>query len=442
MRAEIYCIELPTDKYSAIVNQESLIEFLRSSKIVYGIHDHVIQSIADQKVKKEDFPIIIAEGHYPTNGEDGKIVYHFKKKLDIDRDSNWHFRDVMRIPSVKEGDQLATVIPPTSGEDGSDIFGNVIKAKRGREKKLRAGSNVEFQEKDQTYYATADGQVVIRRNQIIVDPVYEIYDDLSMKTGNLDFVGTVIIRGNVPSGYTVKAEGDVRIYGLVEAATVIAGGSVYITEGLAGLKKGRVEADESVYISYVNQGIIHAKDSIYVENSIVHSDLHAEKNILCKNGSIIGGKVQAGEVIQAHSIGNRVYTKTFVVLGNHNFDDREEKKLLREKKQLEKTLEKLNLIGKKLNVATQDPQLKRMLVRQQRSKMKVIQKLNDLKMRLEKIEKQSQSDKEMSINIQNIIYPNVVIMYNKYEETIQRIHRHVKIKIDQNELVIQGLDES
>ncbi len=71
-------------------------------------------------------------------------------------------------------------------------------------------------------YANVNGQVSIIDNRIHVLDVYEVNESISMKIGNIDFPGKIVIRGDVPTGFTIKAEGDISIFGLVEAATIIA----------------------------------------------------------------------------------------------------------------------------------------------------------------------------------------------------------------------------
>src|SRR5699024_8636400 len=116
---------------------------------------------------------------------------------------------IMRIPSVKKGEKLATVVSPTAGIDGMNVYGQTVPAQQGRPSEMVAGKNVVYHNDHQAFYAIIEGQISINGHSIDVQPVYEVKESLSMKTGNLDFVGSIIIHGDVPTGYTVKAEGDV-----------------------------------------------------------------------------------------------------------------------------------------------------------------------------------------------------------------------------------------
>src|SRR5690625_1752307 len=213
---------------------------------------------------------------------------------------------------------------------------------------------------------------------IIVHPLYEVNETLSMKTGNLDFIGSIIIKGDVPTGYTVQAKGDIKIFGIVEAATIIAGGSVYVSEGLAGLQKGFIQAGENIHIGYINQGIMQTKNSIYVENSIIHSKVTANNEIFCHRGNIIGGSLSAGQMIEAKDIGNRLSTETNINLGVNQSVVEEMTNLEQEKKELTATLQQLLTIGERLKNTELNAKTRITLLRQRNSQLKITEKIKEI----------------------------------------------------------------
>ncbi|MBO6100931.1 MAG: DUF342 domain-containing protein, partial [Spirochaetaceae bacterium] len=40
-------------------------------------------------------------------------------------------------------------------------------------------------------------------------------ESVNIKTGNITFLGTVIVKGNVDDGFNVKASGNIEVYGTV-----------------------------------------------------------------------------------------------------------------------------------------------------------------------------------------------------------------------------------
>src|SRR5699024_9473342 len=142
---------------------------------------------------------------------------------------------------------------------------------------------------------------------------------------------SIVIHGNVPTGYTVKAKEDIKIFGIVEGATLLAGGSIFISEGMAGLGKGLLQAGKDIHIGYLNQGNISAGGSIHVENSIIHSKCDANEHLYLERGNIIGGSVSAAKSIEAKDIGNRMNTKTNIMFGMNESIHKKENELLEQK---------------------------------------------------------------------------------------------------------------
>lgn len=442
MKAEIDCTEAYRE-FNGEISTEQFQQFLMSKQVVYGIDYSIIPSIIKQD-SEVHFPLTIASGTQPEDGMDGYITYTYDKNVELKENSKtkaFDFRDIMRIPSVKENDEIAVETLPTKGKPGKNISGITIQPRPGTRKSVQAGKNVRYEENNHTYYATAEGQVSVQGRIIEVHDLFVVSDTLSMETGNVDFVGSVEIHGDVPTGYTVKAGGDIRIFGLVEAATIIAGGSVYISEGFAGLQKGKINAQADVHVSYVNQGFIQANGSIYVENSILHSICSAENTIICKRGDVIGGALKAGFNIQARDIGNRVQTKTKVIIHQDEQIYEKEAKLEEELKEVRTTINQLKLIGDKLekNAHLNDPKMRVTLLRQRSSMQQMMDQANNLQDEISYLQMNYFYDGEASINALHTLHGNVTIAFGKYERTTQKEYNHVQCRFNENEITLVPL---
>ncbi|MFB4167471.1 DUF342 domain-containing protein [Virgibacillus sp. JSM 102003] len=429
------------DKSELRLDRNEIIQFLHDNKITAGIDENALDTLLT--VNNSDiYPLLIAKGVSPEDGKDGKINYEFN--LDDNRTnktSNWNFRDVMRIPSVMEGQRLATLTLPTSGITGSDVFGRPIQARPGKASRLKSGENVVFREDDLSYYATIEGQISITERSIQVLSVFEVKEDLSMKQGNLDFVGSIIIKGDVPSGYTVKAKGDISIFGMVEAATIIAEGSVYISEGLSGLKKGFINAGENLRIGYINQGTVYAGNDIYAENSILHSNITAKQQVFCQRGNIIGGSISAGKLVEAKDIGNRLGTKTEIAFGFNKTTADREKKLLAKKEELQGTLSKLKTIEKKMvdQENSDTAKAKITLLRIKNSYQKAADQLEEAEKTLEQLTAELGSEHESLLIIRGHVYPNVIVSFGKFKRKIERNQQYIEMTLEKNEISMQNI---
>lgn len=422
------------------VDKLSMESFLVANHIVYGIDQQAIERICSN-FSNVEFPVKIAAGLPASDGEDGQIEFELDLDTRIEHTENWNFREVMRIPNVVKGQKLATILQPTSGIAGKNVSGKEILPKQGKPISVKPGKNVVFREEDRSFFAATSGQISVSGRYIHVYPIFEVSDSVSMKTGNLDFAGTIIIHGDVPSGFQVRAKGDIKIHGMVECATIKAGGSVYVSEGIAGQKNGFIQAGENVTIGYINQGIVYAENNLYVENSILHSECMAFGHVYCQKGSIIGGTLSAGKSVEANDIGNRLSTKTEIVFGfNKKLADREE--MLKSKKaELKETMQKLSLIGRKWSGQAEptNSSLRISILRHRNLVEKTKQQLEEVEQLLSNINSRIGSETKAQLVVRNFINPNTTVAFGKYKRLIKDNYHFVKITLEKNEIVMDPL---
>ncbi|WP_188454364.1 DUF342 domain-containing protein [Virgibacillus oceani] len=439
MTVSIHCSD-QYEEMDMVIDEQTIIQYLKENNILFGIDRESIKQViaADSK---SDFPLIVAQGIHAEHGIDGYITYELNFNPEIPKTPDWNFRDVMRIPTVRTGQKLATVTMPGAGENGTDVYGNTVQALPGKPIQTKAGKNVVYHKDGQSFYAASEGQVSVNERFIEIHKVFEVNESLSMKNGNLDFVGSIIIHGDVPTGYTVKAEGDVKVFGMVEAATIIAGGSIFISEGLAGMQKGYIKAGDNIHIGNINQGSVYAGNDLFVESSILHSECTAKNNVYCQKGNIIGGVLSAGVSIEAKDIGNRMSTQTEIVFGVNKIIDKKEKRLTAEKKELEDTLAKLAVIGKKLEAESEqaDSKLRITLLRQRNSYKKTADQLANIEGLLEQLNSHLGSEQKAKLIANGHLYPNVMVAFGKYKRRIDTMYKSVQMNLVQNEITIQTL---
>ena len=119
------------------------------------------------------------------------------------------------IESVKEGQLLATLIPIDYGEPGKDVYGNMIRPKKVRNKRLRHGKNIHLSDDKLQMYSDVSGNVTLVNDMVFVTDTYTIEGDVGPSTGDIDYDGAVEVKGNVITGYTVKATGDITLMELL-----------------------------------------------------------------------------------------------------------------------------------------------------------------------------------------------------------------------------------
>ena len=105
--------------------------------------------------------------------------------------------------------------------------------------------------------------------------------------------------------------------GGVEGAELESDGSIEITGGIMAGNKGSIKAGKSVRSSFVQDGTIIAAEDIVVTQSIMHSHVKAGGSVSCigAKGLVVGGSIQAGDMVTARTVGNPMSTATVIEVG-------------------------------------------------------------------------------------------------------------------------------
>ncbi|REJ16688.1 MAG: DUF342 domain-containing protein [Paenibacillaceae bacterium] len=430
---------------------EQLDEYLRSRGIVFGIRRDVLESIACNPKAYFYSQTVVAAGHPPIDGKDGMI----RLVIDLDEDERKpaeledgtvDFKELTKIRNVKKGQLIAERVPAEPGIPGKAVNGEVLPAKNGKEARFRVGKNVLVNAEQTAMYAAIDGMVAkTEREKINVFPVYEVNGDVDYKTGNIDFVGTVVIRGNVLTGFRVKAGGDIRIIGGVEGAEIEAEGSVEITGGIMAGNKGAVKAGRNVRCSFIQDGNVFAGEDIIVSQSIMHSNIRAARSVICygAKGLIVGGSIQAGEKVRARTIGNTLSTATTIEVGVAPELRYELNQLRTQQRQQSENLDKTNKALALLDQMAAAGQLtgEKLLMRSKlaTTKRQTMEEIEIVKERILEIEKLLEDTENARVEVINTIYGGTKIVIGRYTRFVKEPCSRVYFKFADGEITMLPL---
>ena len=299
-------------------NENDLKKFLEDKRIVYGIKEDVLKKIFNKK--KFEKEILIAEEKPVRHGIQGKIKYFFQTEVKPKRDEhgNVDYKELSLIQNVKKGSKLAEKIPPVKGFEGITIFGEKIPPEEGETVSLPVGKNTIKDGKDPNILvASMDGSVRLNENKVDVDPVFVVKADVDYETGNIDFIGSVIVAGDVKSGFNIKARGVVQVDGIVEDSLIQSDGNVLIKGGFIGKGSGKIISNGKVMVKFCENENIVAEEDIIVSDYVMHGNIETSGKLMVtnQNGLIVGGKIYALKGIEARVIGNMNYTNTSLFVG-------------------------------------------------------------------------------------------------------------------------------
>lgn len=316
LEAEI-TLQKPQNNVADLTLQQ-LRDMLSEKGIIAGVLEEQLKSLAKKPVY--DLPVVVAKGISPQHGKDGALVYTFNTHRDIRpkerSDGSVNFRELGLIESVVTGDLLCTKHPPTQGIPGSDIYGNSLPAKAGKDCFIYAGKNTVLSEDKTTLHAAVDGQVKMIDNKVCVYDVYTIKGDVSPATGDIHFSGNIIITGGVLAGFSVHAAGDIDVGGVVESAHITAGGALMIRGGFSGGETGVLNVGSDITCRFIQGGKVTLQGNLET-TYILSSDISCGGAIhLTGKGLIVGGHVAAFSSITANTIGSASATPTIIEVGN------------------------------------------------------------------------------------------------------------------------------
>lgn len=275
--------------------------------INYGILDDSIQKIADEKMYLK--LIQIAEGDKAIPGENGEVIDHFdreiKYEMDEDEQGVIDFKNINWLVKVSAGDVICDIKYATYGTNGKNVKGEVIRAVAGRMPPIPEGNNVSLSEDESQLVADIDGHLFFRNGAFNVDECLVIDGDVGVKTGNLNVVGDILIKGNVPDGYLVKSTGNITIEGFVAAAMIMCDGDVFIRHGMNGGGKGVIRAGGGVTCKFIEECKVKAGGDVHLE-AVINSTIKADGAafITSGKGTVVGGSLTAGKSVEAKQIGN------------------------------------------------------------------------------------------------------------------------------------------
>ncbi|MCF6464710.1 DUF342 domain-containing protein [Clostridium sp. Cult2] len=394
--------------------------------------------------RKYNTKVCIAEGIMPINGKDGYIKYHFnlEKKLvpKILNDGTVNYRELDIINNVRKGDVLAELVPPKKGKPGFKVTGQTIPYKKGKSPVLRYGKNVRLLDTKVALVAEKDGLVELKDRKVIVSDVFQV-NDVDSKVGNIYFNGTVLVDGNALNGFKIKADGDVRIKGVIEGAYVENSGDVVVRQGVQGYNRLTIKSKGHITTRFIENAIVNSERTITAE-AIMHSHVYSRDDIILigKRGLIVGGVCRAGNEIHAKTIGSSMATKTILEVGiNPETKEKNEnlKKCIAElEDNLDKVIKSLNLLDRLKKVNRLDENKAQMYIKLLRTKNSLLAELTKFKEEYKVTKDEIDNLSKGRIKVSDIIYPGVKIVIGNSTFTVRDEMRGCTLFRDEGEIKV------
>jgi uncharacterized protein (DUF342 family) len=325
---------------------EELEANLKNQGVVFGFLDTEIENLVDSPVYSER--VVVAQGARAANGNDARIQYFFDTQMKIrpkEIAGRVDFKELNAIRNVLKGEELAKKEPLQKGVPGRTVTGRVLPAKDGRDVAFELGNNVLLSKDGLRVVSGADGQVMILQGKITVETVMIIPGDVDNSVGNINFLGSILVKGSVADGFTVKAVGNIEVLGNVGKAFLETHADIIVHQGINGGGEGRVDAGQNIFSKFIQNATAEAGLFVIVSDGILHSRVIAGQKILCKGkrAKIVGGYLRATEEINASSFGAIGSGETVLEVGIDPSVKDEMEKLNEQTEEANKNFSQVNL---------------------------------------------------------------------------------------------------
>lgn len=419
------------------VTEEGIKEALKANNVVFGYRDDMIKMIVDERKYSQKLCVAVAQ--LPVDGVSGSITYNFAKTVEAAPTENEKgfvdYKDLGLIRIIRAGDVIADITLPTEGEPGIDVRGGKIQQYPGKKAQFSIGTNTKITDDGLHIVAAVDGQLVFKSNAFSVDTTVTINGDVDASVGNINFIGDVIIKGNICEGFKVSSNSNITVSGEVNGATLEAGGNITIKQGCIYSK---ITCHGNVSALFCERSNINCDGDISAQNYVI-CDIYCAGELITKasNGSIIGGKYVVLNSLEASNIGSKTYTPTDITLGDNAILADEKTQLEMKIAATQKKIDDLTMIVNFLNEKKKElhklPEEKEeMLATAVRQRVISNVEIKNSQKRIEEINVYLGTKQQLWVKCKGYIYPGtrITINDNVFKADMEYAHSMVSIGAD------------
>ncbi len=429
-------ILFPPGLNGADLTEKDIRDILYEAEVLEGVDNAKIKQVIEYPEYYE--PVDVAFGKPPIKGENAIIQYNFEASpseyvLRAHKDA-FTMSEFVDLQNVRKGDVVAEKIPLKLGKDGRAVTGEHISAPDGIDRDIPIGANVSLSEDKKQAIANTSGVVRIRAECVVIDPVYTVNGNAGIKTGSIDFVGSVIIKGNVEDNVEIIAEGDINVLGTVGNAILKASGNIYVLRGISGGTDCKITSGASIIARFAENCSVRVKEFLVVSDGIINSEVISMNSVISRGrrASIVGGSITATKLVETKNLGSKTGAKTHIEVGvdpevrmreieltrNIAGITKEIQQLKNHMDVLERRIRLKKVSGGEKNVSSRDSDEFR---EGQERLNELISKRREEEYELESIKEELSSHKaEGSISVYRKIYPGVQVIVGGERLQIQR----------------------
>lgn len=327
------------------ITQGDLLSALSSAGVSFGLNSSLLETIPGRDDRY--FHLFhAAQGQPAIPGEDGIITDLFpreaQRKLPVDEFNRVDFTAATSTQNVEKDQIICHITPPTPGTPGRTVTDKDIPTRDGVPASPPMGRNTLLNEDGTALIAGRPGGLEFSGRAFQINPMLDIPGNVDYSSGNVNFLGDVHIRGDVCSGFTVRAMGNIKVDGVVESCTIEAGGDLVLTKGVQGNNQAVIRAHRDIYAKFLENCTVHAKENLHSE-CIIGCEVYSDGAVYVQSGrgTIMGGHIWAAREVNVNILGSKTEVRTSINLGGLPCEDFEKTQITQEIAEQEERLKDL-----------------------------------------------------------------------------------------------------
>jgi hypothetical protein len=276
------CMEAYLKVPSNSQKKHTILEFisiLKRHEIEYGILEPNIKEMVYENITGKE--ILVAQGDSADAGEDGYYEFFFDEDSfsapAAAEDGHIDYDATKESEMAEAGQVLAIYHPAKVGKSGVTVTGIPVTGGNGVNLPKLTCVGVSFDAKTYTYTADEKGSILYDTNNytLSVRQMYVIDGDANRYNGNIEFNGSVHVRGAVNDMTHITATGDIIVDGFVGGATLTAGRNVLIKGGANAGGHGYITAGGRImgkFFEAINIKSVGTVEANYFMNCTIETD--------------------------------------------------------------------------------------------------------------------------------------------------------------------------
>ena len=322
--------------------EQGILEMLVDFDVQLGTDPQAIRAaIGDETLASQPLErVIIAKGQPPVPGKDAYMDFPLLESMPRQEDDpdDPHLLCERYIVNALEGQAVGILHPAEEGIAGISVRDMPIPVRNGVDdtpkpiRKLRWENNA--------LIAEADGRLFIEQRSIFVDEILKINSDLTITFGDIDFVGGVVINGDIESGVTVKCLKNMEVRGTIACVDVECGGLLRVRNGIIGSDETSVTVGGDLEVGFVENATLNVGGNCIIKDNFATSTLVCSGSLIMKQGRghFVSGLAAVRDEIIVRNVGIQENTKARLSVGR---DRLAEERLQQMNEEIAETAERL-----------------------------------------------------------------------------------------------------